>query len=159
MPDSPCADVRLEELELEKALLSAIRTQVQLMVHPAGTDREILTANSLQEAIRECQTAISRNKAAQTAIFEDYAEGHISRQEYLSRKKEAARQQEEAAAQYAGLTGRMAALRNETCTASSLGRYAFVEELTREMLEVLVREIRVSGKDSMEIVWNFKIDQ
>ena len=116
-------------------------------------------ADSLQEAIRECQASISRNKAAQTAVFEDYAEGRISKQEYLSRKKDAARQQEEAAAQYAELTDRMAALRNETCTASDLGRYAFVEELTREMLEVLVREIRISGKDGMENVWNFKIDQ
>ena len=50
----------------------------------------------------------------------------------------------------------MAALQSETCTASDLGRYAFVEKLTREMLEVLVGEIRVSGKGSMEIVWNNK---
>ena len=155
MPDSPCADVRLEEQDLEKALLSAIHTQVQLMLHPVGTDREILTADGLQEAIRECQTLISRNKAAQTAAFEDYAEGRISKQEYLYRKKETARQQEEATAQYAELTDQMAELQSETCTTSDLGRYAFVEKLTREMLEALVREIRVSGKDSMEIVWNF----
>ena len=156
MPDFPCADVQLEELDLEKALLSAIRTQVQLMLHSASTDREILIADSLKEDLRECQEAISRNKVAQIAVFEDYAEGRISKQEYLSRKKDAARQQEEAAAQYAELTDRMAALRSETSIASDLGRYAFVEELTREMLEVLVREIRVSGKDGMEIVWNFR---
>ncbi len=158
LPDSPCADVRLEEQDLEKALLLAIRTQVQLMHHSAGTERKVLTAESLKEDLRECQDAVSRNKTAQTVAFEDYAEGRISRQEYLSRKKEAARQQEEAAAQYAELAGRMAALRSETCTTSDLGRYAFVEELTREMLEVLVREIRVSGRDGIEIVWNFKID-
>ena len=118
--------------------------------------RSTLTVDSLQEAIRECQAAISRYKAAQTTAFEDYAEGHISKRGYLSRKKETARLQEESAAQYAELTDRIAALQSKTCTAGDLGRYAFVEELTREALEVLVREIRVSGKDDMEIVWNFK---
>lgn len=156
LPDSPCADVRLEEQDLEKALLSAIRTQVQLMLHPAGIDRKVLTADRLKEDLREFQDAISRNKTAQMAAFEDYAKGRISRQEYLFRKNEAARQQEEAAAQYTELTDRMAALQSETCTANDLGRYAFVEELAREMLEVLVREIRISGKDGIEIVWNFK---
>ena len=37
-----------------------------------------------------------------------------------------------------------------------LGRYAFVEELNREMLEELVKEIRVSEENSIEIVWNFR---
>lgn len=37
-----------------------------------------------------------------------------------------------------------------------LGKYAFVKELTREMLVELVKEVRVSGKDMLEIKWNFK---
>ena len=37
-----------------------------------------------------------------------------------------------------------------------LGRYACVNELTRELLVELVKEIRVSGADTLEIVWNFK---
>lgn len=39
---------------------------------------------------------------------------------------------------------------------SDLGRYACASELTRELLVELVKEIRVSGKDTLEIVWNFK---
>ena len=38
----------------------------------------------------------------------------------------------------------------------NLRRYSSVEELTREMLVELVKEIRVSGKDNLEIMWNFQ---
>lgn len=37
-----------------------------------------------------------------------------------------------------------------------LGRYACVGELTRELLTELIREIRVSGENDLEIVWNFR---
>ena len=36
------------------------------------------------------------------------------------------------------------------------GQYACVTELTRELLVELVKEIRVSGKDTLEIIWNCK---
>lgn len=39
---------------------------------------------------------------------------------------------------------------------ADLGRYACVTELTRELLVELIKEIRVSGEDALEIVWNFK---
>lgn len=41
----------------------------------------------------------------------------------------------------------------------NLEHNVLVDKITREMLEVLVREIWISGKGSMVIVWNFKIDQ
>ena len=37
-----------------------------------------------------------------------------------------------------------------------LGRYACVCELTRELLTELIKEIRVSGENDLEIVWNFR---
>ena len=36
------------------------------------------------------------------------------------------------------------------------GKYACASELSRELLVELVKEIRVSGEDSLEIVWNFR---
>ena len=42
---------------------------------------------------------------------------------------------------------------------ADLGRYACVTELTRELLVELIKEIRVSGEDALEIVWNFILYQ
>ena len=51
----------------------------------------------LREKLQECQRTVEKCKARQAAAFEDYAEGRIRKQEYLSRKKEISGQQEEAA--------------------------------------------------------------
>lgn len=157
VPESSCAGIHLDEQDLEKTLLTAIRAQVQLMVQSADPKQKGPTAVPLQESIRECQALLSRYKAIQTAAFEDYAEGRIDKQEYLSRKQEVNRGQEETDKQLALLLEQSAMAQGKAaCPVSDLGRYAFVEELKREMLEELVREVRVSGADRMEIVWNFK---
>jgi len=37
-----------------------------------------------------------------------------------------------------------------------LEKYGSASKLSREMLVELVKEVRVSGKDRMEVVWNFR---
>ena len=37
-----------------------------------------------------------------------------------------------------------------------LGRYVIIEELTKEVLTELVKEIRVSGDNRIEIIWRFR---
>lgn len=158
LPQTPCRDVYLEEDKLEESLLQAIRVQVQLAQHgedeqPDGRTRE----NILRERLQECQRAVEKCRARQAAAFEDYAEGRIRKQEYLSRKKEISGQQEEVAKEYAELSDRLAeAVSERGKETADLGRYAFVNELTREVLEELVKVVRVSEKDALEIVWNFK---
>lgn len=111
----------------------------------------------LQEEIRACQSALSRYKTLQTTVFEDYAEGRIERREYLSRKQEIAEQQEEAKNRFEELTGQLAQLQGGFSKGTiDMGKYAFAKELTREMLVELVKEIRISEKDTVEILWNFQ---
>ena len=111
----------------------------------------------LREKLQECQRTVEKCKARQAAAFEDYAEGRIRKQEYLSRKKEISGQQEEAAREYAELSDRLAEAVSERGKETvDLGRYDFVNELTREVLEELVKVVRVSENDALEIVWNFK---
>lgn len=149
-----CADIRLEEAILEETLLTAVQIQIQLF---QDTTHEKDTAGILQEEIKACQSANSRYKALQTALFEDYAEGRIDRQKYLSKKQELLLQQEEIKTHFEELTSQLAQLQGQQeKTDTDLGKYACVNELTREMLEELVKEIRVSGKDTLEIKWKFK---
>ena len=158
LPGTPCNDVYLEEGKLEESLLEAIRIQVQLAQHsedaqPDGRTKE----NILRDRLQECRKTVEKCKARQAAAFEDYAEGRIRKQEYLFRKKEISGQQEEAAREYAELSEKMAeAVSDRGKETAELGRYTFVNELTREVLEELVKAVRVSEKDALEIVWNFK---
>lgn len=156
MPDLPCKEVHLEEKDLEKTLFHAIRTQVQLIEQPAYAGQDNRTMDSLKEALRECQEMSGRYKAMQTSVFEDYAEGRIGKQEYLSHKKDVVRKQEETARRYAELSEQVAVGSDAAHLTGDLESYAFAKELTREMLEELIKTVRVSGKDTIEIVWNFK---
>ena len=125
------------------------------------TETELKKENifaAMEKEIRDCQTAISRCKAKQASAFEDYAEGRITRQEYLSCKKDITSREEEMTAKYTELCAKRAELQQTSASLekSDLGRYACVSELTRELLVELVKEIRVSGEDKLEIVWNYK---
>lgn len=155
VPDAPCGQIHLNEQDLEAILLSSIQSQVRLLLETEMEDENENILNTIDGEIRDCQTAISKYKAKQTIIFEDYAEGRINRQEYLSGKEDITRQQEEMTARYMELSEKQAELQQTSGSLekSDLGWYACVSELTRELL---VEEIRVSGKDTLEIVWNFK---
>ena len=158
VPDAPCRQIHLNEQDLEAALLSSIQSQVRLLLETEMEDEKENVLNTIDGEIRDCQTTISKYKAKQTIIFEDYAEGRIGRQEYLSGKRDIARLQEELTARYMELSEKWTELQQTSSSLdkSDLGRYACVSELTRELLVELVKEIRVSGKDTLEIVWNFK---
>ncbi len=150
-----CSNVYLEESMLEQALLTAIQIQVQLFQEnvPKGEDKK----GFLQDEIKECQSVINRCRTRYATLFEDYAEGCISKREYLSKKQEIFIQQEEARSRFEERSSQLAQIQREPEKNNvDLGKYAFVKELTREMLEELVKEVRVSEKDILEIKWNFQ---
>ena len=154
--DSDCIKVRLDEAELDEALLEAIKVQVQLQIEKTS-DPTKKAGSDPQKEIKECQLAVSRYKALQVTAFEDYAEGRISKQEYLSRKQEAAGHQEERNRRILTWNDQLAMQQGQLAEQENhLGKYAFVEELTREVLVALVKEIRVNGKNRIEMVWRFR---
>lgn len=158
LPESPCAGVRMGEKELEGSLLEVLRIQVQLAGQAGEMQQDDSTEkNILQKKLRECQKETAKCKARQAAVFEDYAEGRIQKQEYLSRKGEISAQQEKIARRYAKLSDKLAeAGQGRTGESVNLGRYAFVEDMTREILEELVREVRIGIKNEIEMIWNFR---
>lgn len=154
--DSDCIKVHLEEAALEEAVLEAVRTQVRLYCEDMEAPVKE-TDVCLQKEIRECRMSVSRYKALQAAAFEDYAEGRLSRQEYLSGKQESAGQVEQLESRIRELNEQLAAQQMQQAgQEADLGKYASVEELTREVLVELIKEIRVSGENRIEINWNFR---
>ena len=158
MPDSPYRRIHLEERLLEEALIASIQCQARLLLQTGKEEKRGDLLEEAEKKVQECQITLSRYKANQAAVFEDYAEGRISRQEYLSRKGEIAKQQEEMTAVYVEAGAKLAELRQapDSSGYTDPGKYACASELSRELLVELVKEIRVSGEDSLEIVWNFR---
>lgn len=156
--DSGCINIRLDEAALEEALLEAIRTQIRLFMSNEPEPME-KADNILLKEIKEYQGMLSRYKSLQVAAFEDFAEGRISRQEYLSRKKETADCQEEVNSRFVELNNKLAELqKRQAVQEADMGKYACVRELTREVLVELVKEIRVNEENAIEIVWNINED-
>lgn len=154
--DSGCMKVHLEEAALEEAVLEAVRAQVGLYCDSRAVPVEKSDV-CMQKEIRDCHMLVSRYKSLQASAFEDYAEGRISKQEYLSGKQESVRQLEQLDSRIRELNEQLAAQQMQQAgREADLGRYAFVEELTREVLVDLIKEIRVSGENRIEIRWNFR---
>lgn len=158
LPKAPCAGIRMGEKELADSLFQSLWVQIQLAGQTGEAQKDGRTEQRLlQEKQQECQKKTKRCKARQAAAFEDYAEGRMGKREYLSRKGEIAERQEKLTRQYAELSHRLAEMaQSNHRKTGDLGRYAFGEELNRERLEELVKEIRVSTENSIEIVWNFR---
>lgn len=154
--DFPCKRVRVEENALEETMLEAIQAYIRL-IPDSGQEREGEAGERLREEMKACQSVSSRYQTLLADLFEDYAEDRIGRQEYLLKKQEIAKRQEEAGKRLEELAYELAQVQKGAEEKSAaLGKYAFAKELTREMLVELVKEVRASGKDTMEITWNFK---
>ena len=164
VPDSPCVSVRLYNKDLDHTFLETLQTQIRLR-ESVGQETEVAKDSfvdgkekpDLMAKIRECREMVSRYKAVQITAFEDYAEKRIEKDVYLSRKKEYVEKQEEAERQLSLLNEQLSLVQEEKEEPTvQIGRYASATEVTKEMLTELVKEIKVSGTDTIEIVWNFR---
>ena len=165
LPGSDCASVRLYVKDMERTILESVQEQIRLRTEEnpemleqthggCGTGKGV---SDLQLAIKECKEAVSKYKAVQVTAFEDYAEKRIEKDVYLSRKKDYAEKQTEAERQLSLLYERLSRVQEDKeVSATQIRRYISATEVTREMLTDLVKEIKVSGTDTMEIVWNFR---
>ncbi len=105
--------------------------------------------------MRECEEVVSKYNVLKTNAFEDYVEGRISRQKYLDCKQEAAERQAECYERLEELNKQRACQKAKPAAVDRLEDCLSATELTREMLTTFVKQIRVSGKDTLEVIWNF----
>ncbi len=156
--NTACTDIRLEEAVLEDAVSAAVKAQIRLcMGEEQHRENRESIVERLQDELSRCQSEIGRCKALQMALFEDYAEGRVDKSSFLSRKQEISECQERENRRFAELSGRLAQAQEKNIgQEGNWEQFDSASELSREMLVELVKEIRVSGKDRMEIVWNFR---
>lgn len=153
VPGRACADIRLEEREFEKKLAASIRAEEQKRKDCAA-ESGVDERKRLEDEIKKCQLETARYRTMLVALFEDYAEGRISREKYLSDKADAADRQKETAARLSDLSEQLAGMPEELQAADAgSGKHETPDGLTRELLLELVKEIRVSRTDTIEIHW------
>ena len=109
----------------------------------------------LEKAVKESRRMAARYKAMQKDLFEDYAEGRLGREEYLRRRQELGVLLEENGQMSLELSEKLALMGHEETAIPSTGdiEEAAASGLTREMIVTHVKEVRVRGKDTLEIVW------
>lgn len=162
-----CTIKSIGEPELAECVRQALRVQVGLAVELEGMLRQLQAQpefnarrRRLADSINQVQQRIKRNTTLRGSLFESYSDHILTEAEYLFMKAQYEKEAEE-------LKGELARLQeeerlnvhtlspqNEWITA--LKKYQGEKAVTREMALELIKCIRVSGYNEIEIVWNFQ---
>ena len=158
VPDMDCKEVKIEEGLLDKKMLKAIRKRMAQAdslreANPSGQKGQKDILADLQKEIRKCNLEISRCKAEQTVLFEDYAEGRIDKKQYIAQKGELAEVLKENTEKLEFLSEQVRTRQNPERASDSRKKFVDAEELTREMLEEFVEEIKVGKAGTVKIIW------
>jgi DNA invertase Pin-like site-specific DNA recombinase len=149
-----CEQATIDEPELVDTIYTVIKAKLELVQASEETvlaDRKSKAAERDVE-IRECEKQLKKLKLSQTALLEQMLEGKLTKEKYQTQKAQITEAVEEAKA-------RLASLENLTDNApgfvESHRPFFGQDALTREMVQGLIKEIRVTAADEIEIVWRF----
>jgi site-specific DNA recombinase len=162
--DSPCTKDRISESSLTQTVLSAMHTQVQVMLDIERLLNRLKSqgqsaTTKLTEQIRQHQAVLARLKASKIEAYEKYRDGALDRENHAKLKADIGRQIDETGAQIAELEIKLQSSYQgygQPCSIiESFKRYENFTELSKEMVDELIDSIYIYGNDSVEIVWNY----
>ena len=113
----------------------------------------------MRKALTELRETHGRICSQIKGLYELFALGEIDKPEYLSEKAAAVQQRDTAAARIAELEAALenaetnGGLRNEFV--STFEKYVNVDEITREIVTEVLKEVRIYPGGRLEIFWNF----
>lgn len=164
---SGCTLKSIGEQELFDIILKSVRVQIAATIEQEELLKRLKSQpeyqssrKKLDTSLGEVQTAISKNTARRSTLFESYSDKLISDEEYLYLKQkydtqaaELLSRQEELLASQLLLTK---TLSPENAWIKAFRKYDGVEYLTRDMALELIHHITVEGRNDVHIVWNFR---
>ena len=166
-PKTDCKSVRIDNDQLEQIALRAILTQCSLLEAKVQIiKRESNSAKSSDQILRsECQSLhrqIDRIQADKMALYERYACGNITKEEYALEKDSLSAREEERKAQYVMAEQKQALLKekirmstDQILAAEKVTPYQSLTKLTPELAKELIKRIIVRPDKSIRIEWNF----
>ena len=166
--DTSCEQVRMDDRKLQEVLLRAIWTQCELFdakvkrldeqKRKAGKDKVFF----LQE-IERCRKLMEQAEREKLKLYEQYAEGELSKEMFLSQKEEVSLNQNDIALQINLLQTRLEELKsldgaaqNEIHLLREQTQYRGIAELTPAVMKELIRQIVIFPENRMRIEWNFR---
>lgn len=162
-----CPQKSIHKEELDLAVEEAIRYHIRLFLdlerviadlNKKTSVRE--AASGLQELIRRKQRRISKVEQMSCGIYEDYQEGVLNESEYLNLRKNYADEVMQLTAEIDGLMGEQTQYDENFHAVGSLSelahRYAEFQELTREIIETFVAEVKVHTGGRLTITFRFE---
>lgn len=156
--------IRIPEADILEAVSDGLRAQALMAVELRRLWEEQHQGQkkdtaAMRKALIELRETHGRVCNQIKGLYESFVLGEIGKPEYLSAKAAAIQQRDTAATQIAELEAALenaetnGGLRNEFV--STFEKYVNVDEITREILTEVLKEVRIYPGGRFEIIWNF----
>ena len=160
-----CSGERILEQDLFAVLLDDLHTQAAAAVEleriwKEQHRREKQNIDAIRKSLSKLKEALAQQKREATKLYERFGLGEISKAEYLELKAAASQQKDSIAAKINELetaldnSGSDGQLENQFV--SSFQKYVDAGEITDEIVDDLLMEVRVYPEERLEIVWNYR---
>jgi hypothetical protein len=150
-----CEKAAMEEQPLIDAIFAIIKIKLELV---QASEQAVMVkwqakADKRNKEMRDCNKKLMKLKLSQSNALEQFLEGNLTKESYQSQKAQITTAIEE-------MTSRLASLETQNGNVSEFAdkhRPFFSQEsLTREMVKELIKEIRITSAEEIEIVWKFQ---
>ncbi len=163
-----CKLIRVADSTLENIVLKAITTQCRLLdekiaVIKAERHKAKSSIDICKNEIKKLRSKIKRLEDEKIRLYEDYADGNISMEEYKALKESTKDELNSFMLKLAvsenqlnDLNAKMSVGAKDIEESRQLSSYSEIEKLTPALVKELIKRIVVSPEGSIKIEWNFK---
>ena len=161
-----CSKKWVKEEDLKEAVFQGLRVQMEaaldlekLCERVRKNEHFQVKCRELEREIGKLEQGIKRKISLRSTLFESYFDKTITEDEYLSMKEKYEKEEAKLREQLERLEAKRT--ENERYSGRNewlrlIRKYGKEKKITREMATELVKCIRVSGYNEIEIVWNFQ---
>lgn len=151
-----CAKVSLKNVKAMDCVLKAIQQKIRTYMDAEERRKAGLDDNDPQKEIQAVQKNIEKEKTAWMKLYDEYADGKMSREDFLQYKKEYDDRLEELKQRLE--TAEMRKRQMKADEGEDVGRFEEVlktTELTQEIMNAFIDHIDVFEGDRIHIHWKF----
>ena len=154
--DTACAKVSLKNVKAMDCVLKAIQQKIRTYMDAEERRKAGLADNDPQKEIQAVQKIIEKEKTAWMKLYDEYADGKMSREDFLQYKREYDDRLEELKQRLE--TAEMRKRQMKADEVDDAGRFEEVlktTELTQEIMNAFIDHVDVFEGDRIHIHWKF----
>lgn len=157
-PDIDCSRDRMDEKELEQAVLASIRTMAQVVRGAVQVKHRQATKNDrynqrLGQQIKAHKNSIQMRQQEKMVAFEDMVSDRLDVEDYQHKRKQCEKHIQRLESKIKKLEDARRQTEQEESPADRILPYTNVRTLTRELVDLLIQNIYIFSSTSIEIVW------